>query len=241
MSGIDGLLEDLIESQVENLIQEDSYYQLLATPLKSADSIKKEHKRQLIDFFKLTELRKQLETAPDLILNQLPDFTSKEEFDKIKSELDKSGDHFIHYIQNLNENESDKPILFQEIFGLSDETLLKIYELGADFVKNGKFEDANTLFVFLTTMAPHVPSYWIAQGVSLQALLKHEEAIQVFEAAKFLNPDNPAPYFYIIESLLMTKDKEKLDEELSLLRSLVTHLDPIEMKNWEEKLKNIHV
>ena len=53
MSKIDGLLEEMIESQVDSLVQEDSYYKMFETPLKPAASFKKAHRKQLVDFFKL--------------------------------------------------------------------------------------------------------------------------------------------------------------------------------------------
>ncbi len=240
MAKLEGLLEDLIESQVEGLIQEDSYYQMFATPLKPASAFKNAHKKQLLEFFKLTELRSQLENAPDLILTLMPKYLSKPEFDKIKLELDNSGDHFLRFIESMKE-ETEKPILFQEMFGLSDDTLLKVYELAVNLVKQEYYDDANTLFVFLATLAPHVPSYWIAQGACLQALGRHEEAVSVFSAAKFLNPSDPAPSAYSIESYQILKDQDKAKLELSLLKEVVKSLKNEEKAKWEQKINEIKI
>jgi tetratricopeptide (TPR) repeat protein len=235
MAKIDALLDELIESQVETLVQEDSYYQLFATPLKPASAIKQAHRKQLIEFFKLSELRSQLENAPTILMNLLPDFVSKQDFETIKAELDGSGEHFVHFIETMAE-ESERPILFQEMFGLSDDTLLHIYDLGVDLVKRNNYQDANTLFVFLTTLAPHVTSYWIAQGACLQTLNRHEEAVAVFSAAKFLNPLDPAPCAYSIESYMELKDLEKAKQELDGLKEIVKSLNGEEKKMWEQKL-----
>ncbi|HRD55946.1 MAG TPA: hypothetical protein PLC42_06070 [Parachlamydiaceae bacterium] len=237
MSKVDNLLEELIESQVDNLIQEDSYYQMFATPLKPASAFKQAHRKQLVEFFKLGDLREQLEHAPELMLELLPSFVSKEEFDQIKKELDSSGEHFVHFVESMSDKPSEKPILFQEMFGLSDETLLRIYDFGADLVKKENYEDANTIFVFLTTMAPHVPSYWIAQGACLQALDRHEEAVAVFNAAKFLNPKDPAPSFYTIESHLALKDNTRAKLELNTLKEIVSGMSGDEKTAWEQKMK----
>lgn len=239
MAKIDTLLDELIESQVESLVQDDAYYQNFATPLKSASQIKVEHRKQLIDFFKLTELRSQLESAPVLVENLLVDLISPAEFDKVKAELDKSGEHFISFIGSMGKDSGEKPILFQEMFGLSDETLLHIYDLSVDLVKKGKYEDANTLFVFLTTLAPHVPSYWIAEGACLQALNRHEEAIAVFNAAKFLNASDPAPVAYSMESYYMLKDMSSAKAELEALKEIVKSLPADEKSNWEKKIKEM--
>lgn len=241
MSKVDTLLEDLIESQVDNLIQEDSYYQMFATPLKPAKAFKQAHRKQLIEFFKLTELREQLEHAPELLLEHLPNFVPKEEFDQIKKELDNSGEHFVRFVESMSDEPSEKPILFQEMFGLSDDTLLHIYDFGADLVKKENYEDALTVFVFLTTMAPHVPSYWIAQGACLQALDRHEEAISVFNAAKFLNSIDPSPSFYMIESHLALKDNTRAKLEVNSLKEIISNLSGDEKNNWEQRIKGIVV
>lgn len=239
MSKLDVLLEELIESQVDGLIQEDAYYEMFATPLKPASSFKSDHRKQLIEFFQLKELRSQLEVAPSIILDLLPSYVSAEEFSKIKEELDQSGAHFLQFIETIEEKSDDKPILFQEMFGLSDDTLIQIYDLAVDLVKKGNYKDALTLFVFLTTLAPHVPSYWIAQGACLQALDRHEEAVAIFGAAKFLNPQDPAPLAYSIESYLILKEKEKVKEELQLMKEVVSNLPKDEKAKWEPKIKEI--
>jgi len=52
MSELDKILDDLVESEVEESLQPDSYYQLLSTPLKSASSIKEDHREQQGNFMK---------------------------------------------------------------------------------------------------------------------------------------------------------------------------------------------
>jgi tetratricopeptide (TPR) repeat protein len=237
MAQLDALLDDLIKSQVETLVQDDSYYQMLATPLKPASAIKQAHRTQLVEFFKLKDLRSQLENAPTILMELLPDFVSRQDFEVIKAELDNSGEHFVRFVESMAE-ESDRPILFQEMFGLTDDTLLHIYELSVDVVKKGNYKDANTLFVFLTTLAPHVSSYWIAQGACLQVLSRHEEAVAVFNAAKFLNPADPAPCAYSVESYIELKDAEKAKQELGVLKDVVKALEGEDKKIWEQKLKD---
>ena len=73
-------IEQFVESQVETLVQDDSYYQMFATPLKPPSAFKKAHREQLMDFFKFAELRAQLEEAPKIVLELLPNFVLPEEF-----------------------------------------------------------------------------------------------------------------------------------------------------------------
>lgn len=234
-------IESFVESQVETLVQEDSYYQPLATSLKPPSAFRKQHREQLMDFFKFAELRAQLEEAPKIILELMPSLVTPEEFDKIKEELNKSSDHFLRAGLSMHDDPSEKPILFQELFGLSDDTLIHVYDLGVDLVKKSNYKDGNSLFAFLTTMAPHVASYWISQGVCLQALNEHEDAIAMFSSAKFLSPTDPAPSAYTIESHLILKNNDKAKFELDVLKNIVQALNGDEKTTWEAKIKEITI
>lgn len=184
------LLNELIESQVEELIQSDDFYQKLATPLKSASVIKQEHRQQLTEFLQFKEQIARLDQAQKLITDLMPSFIPPVEFDKIKQELDNSGAHFSDFMEKAED--SDRPILLQEMFGLSDETLMHVFALGKDLIEKGHFQDACSLFAFLTTLAPHVPSYWILEGVCFENLNLHEETKAAFTAANFLKENTLA-------------------------------------------------
>lgn len=231
-------IEDIVKSQVEAIIPDESQYQMFATPLKPPSAFRKAHQENLMDFFKFEELHEQLEQAPKIILSLMPNYLPSEEFNKIKSELDKSINQFILVAISMSET-SDKPILLQELFGITDDSLLKIYELGVDLVKKNNYKDGIALFVFLTTMSPYVPSFWIAQGVCLQALNSHEDAIELFKNAKILKPSDPVPFAYLIECYLILKKNDEAKTELEALKSTVETLQDGEKKNWEQKIKEI--
>lgn len=240
MSQIDVLIEELIDSEIEGLIQEDSYYNLYATPLKPASTIKAEHRKQLKETFKLTDLRRHLDKAQSLILHLMPNYVPAEEFTKIKKEIEESGTHFIHFAETMSED-ADKTIFLQDMFGLSNETLVHAYDLASDQVNKGHIEDAYDIFVFLGTMAPYVPSYWIAQGICLASLNRHKEAIEAFTAAKLLHPADPLPLAYIIESRLTLKEMNDAKQELEALKKIVKTLGKEDREKWEKKINNFKI
>ncbi|HEV8052680.1 MAG TPA: hypothetical protein VGP47_09305, partial [Parachlamydiaceae bacterium] len=164
-----------------------------------------------------------------------------QEFDKVKEEIDNSSDHFLRFIISEFDEASGKPILFQEMLGLSDDTLLHIYDLGAVLIEKGNLKDAKVLFTFLTTLAPYVESYWIALGVCFQELKHPEDAILAFGAAKFLKPMDPAPSFYTIESYLLLKEHDKAKLELETLKNTMADLDSKEKEKWEQKVKGLAI
>lgn len=235
-------IEDIAKSHAEATLPDESYYQNFATPLKPPSAFRNAHRNQLEEFFKFEELREQLEESQKLILSLMPTFITKDEFLKLKGEIDKSIDHFILVALSMGKDLSpDKPLLFQELFGISDDSMIRIYELGSDLVKKNNYKDGNALFVFLSTMAPHVSSYWISQGVCLQAMDRHEDAVEIFKAAKFLKPSDPMPSSYILESLINLKNSEQAKIELEALKNIVHLMDGEDKKSWEQKINGINI
>jgi len=236
------ILDELIDKEVDTLLEKDAFYQLLSTPIKPASVIKQQHRRHLVEFFKLTDLHTQLDAAQSLILNGLPNLISSLDFSKVKDEFDKSSDHFFSFVEMQEEEEDEKPenpVLLQEMFGFSNETLLHVYALGTNLVEKSNIADARVLFTFLTTLAPHVSSYWIALGVSLQELNKKEDATISFGAANFLEPMDPAPLFYILECYLDLKEKDKAKLEVDELKKVLPGLEKDERAMWVQKINNL--
>ncbi len=227
---MDNIIE-LVESQVSELIQHDDYYQGLATPLKSAAVVKQEHKTQLSEVLNFKEQRIRLNHAQKIIIDLMPTHVSPAEVTKINEEFDKSVSHFSNF-----KIETDKPLLFQDMLGFSDETLLHIYSLGLNLVKIGQFQDALALFNFLTMLTPHVTSYWILEGICFQHLNLHKEALAAFSAAKFLNPIDPLPIAYSIECYRSLKETDLLRQEVQLLEKIVTALEAKERDIWYNRL-----
>lgn len=236
MNNMEAVLNDIIEGQVDALIQDEAHYQCYATPLKNAKTARQIHRDQLVDFFKLSDLRSYFEKGQNLVFTLMPNFVSPENFAKIKNEMDHSIQHFIGYIiSSPKENyaNKEKPVLLQEMFGLSNETLLQIYDLAGDLVNKANYSDALSLYIFLTILAPHVQNYWIAQGVCFQALDRHQEAVAVFNCAKVINAANPAPYAYSVESYAILKEIDQVKVESDLLNKVILGLDPKEQVKWK--------
>ncbi len=235
------ILDDLVEKEVDTLLEKDAYYQLLSTPIKPASVIKQQHRRQLVEFFKLTDLHTQLDTAQSLILRGLPDLISAQDFSKVKNEIDESTEHFLSFVdmQDEEDEKPENPVLLQEMFGFSNETLLHVYDLGANLLEKGIIQDARVLFTFLTTLAPHVSSYWIGLGVCLQELNKKEDAIIAYGAANFLDPMEPAPLFYILECYMALKETDKAKLEVDELKKVLPNLEKSERAIWEQKINTL--
>ena len=123
-------LNELLMTVTDSLVQTDDSYP--STPFKSATALKEQHKQELAEFLKFKDLNQRLEIALDLILSRMPSFLPPETFNKIKEEFDHSDIFLSHFMETAEE--SDTPTLFQDIFGISDEPLLHIYDFGRELV-----------------------------------------------------------------------------------------------------------
>lgn len=215
--------QEVLESQMSPLLQEDSDYEYYATPLKPAKAIKQAHANQLKEFIKFKEIHTQLDKAAELIPQLISDST-------VKNELDQSGKNFFQSI------EEEKEASLQEMFGLSDETLIQIYAKSVELIENKNFEEAFTLLVFLTTLAPHVPSYWIAEGVCLQNLTRHAEAIEVFNVVKLLGASHLESFTYAIESHLALKNKDGAKQALEEFKEALNSYEGEDKRKWENSM-----
>ena len=108
-------------------------------------------------------------------------------------------------------------------------------------MKKNNYKEGVSLFVFLTTMTPYVQSFWLAQGVCLQGLNRHEDAIEIFKTAKLLKPADPIPLAYLIESYTTEKLNTEAKTEFDALKSLVESLEGDNKTRWEQKIKEINV
>ena len=95
----------------------------------------------------------------------------------------------------------------QEILEFSDETLGKFYRAAHQLLEHQRYEDAANAFIFLVTLNPYHPEYWMDLGAALQLCKNYEEAIDAYEIAAIYNIENPLPYFYLAKCLFAIHDR----------------------------------
>lgn len=211
----------------------------MGTAAFAAHAFKQEHREQLFQQYRLRELEKQIAEAIEICMRLLPQSTSAAAFAKVKNEIDNSTAHLLNYVQSIDQQTTEKTILFQEMLGLSDETLNHMYALAASLFQAANFHDAHLIFQFLTLLAPDVLCYWISQGSCLHAKGLFQEALVSLEVAKSLNPHDPLPYTYIIPTLLLLNHENQAHEELDQLKEIISALPSDETALWSEKIAHL--
>src|SRR5262245_30398818 len=84
----------------------------------------------------------------------------------------------------------------QEILGFSNETMSKFYGAAYELFGQKRNEEAADAFLFLATLNPQNPQYWLGLGMSTQLCHDYELAIDAYEQAALADISSPVPYFY---------------------------------------------
>lgn len=220
-------LKDFVDAQAKLYLEDDAYYEGMATPLKPASLLKKEHLEHIKNTLLMKEFRDSLSKAISLIFNDLSKSIRPDEFAKIKNELENILDFLA---QPVEEDKSSagarKPILFHKMWKISDNTLQHLHHFSNSLIHEKNYEDANAMLTFLVTLAPEISRFWSSRALCLQALHRDDEAFQVLNIAKILSPDDPVPLIYNCNGLLRLKEKQKaLDELKNLQACMEAHPD----------------
>ena len=227
----DVLFDELIAPQIDQLLEDDAFYEAFATKLKPQAAIKADHRRQIVEFLKIKDLRESFIKAEQLIREHLPKLISPGEYTNFTNEFDNSINYFIEKTHSAHEEE---PITLQKMFGLSNTNIFHIFELARNYTQNKQLEDAKNIFILLTMISPTTASFWLALGTCFQALGKDAEAIEIFQITKTLNPKDPSPFIYAAESYLRLKNREKAQKEIETASPL---FQEAEKGSWQESLQ----
>lgn len=225
-------LKEFVDSQVDFFLEDDSYYQHMATPLKSAEHLKQEHRNRIKKSLLMKEYRESIAKAVALILSKMSHYVRPEEFEKVKSEMEHIIDHLANPVEvDMGGTEEAQPLLFRKLWGISNDTLLHIHHFANALIQQKHYNEANHVLTFLVTVAPDIAGFWTSRGICLQALHHDDEAFQVFNVSRILAPEDPIPIIYICNGYLRLKDKKKAADELKKLEDCLHH-HPDQKKTW---------
>lgn len=104
----------------------------------------------------------------------------------------------------------------QDILGFSDQTVNKLYHAAHQLLEHQRYTDAANAFVFLVTLNPYRPHYWMGLGASLQFCHEYESAIDAYEMAALYKVEDPLPYFYLAKCLFAIHDRRSALQAIDL-------------------------
>lgn len=83
------------------------------------------------------------------------------------------------------------------ILGMKKSLIEARYALAHQLYAAGKYEDAETLFLWLTTYAGDTETYWMGLGACRQARENYDGALEAYQVAALDSSlQDPAPFYY---------------------------------------------
>ena len=230
----------LLEEIAEQCVEDESAYQLQATALKSAAAIRKEKKLQIMDFIENGPVRPHIQRALKFLKSEPASFLTEEQCKDIKNSLDKI-EHFAwEKLQEPKDSTKDPDQLeiFQEIFGLSNESLINIYRVGFHFYEEQHYEDALDIFMFLFILNPTVADFSYELGLCYKQLNNLTDALGSFILAANLNIEHVGANLGAASCFIDLHDKDQAKKHLDHVR-LLGENSPEKIEGWLENINSI--
>ena len=116
----------------------------------------------------------------------------------------------------------------RDLNGISDDEMDAVYSLAYDFYRTGRYDDAETLFQFLTIFDHFNVKYWLALGAVRQVKKDYKGAVQAYALiVGSLDIKNVDASYYAAECFLALGDRESA-------RSSIAHVREYADKKTEE-------
>ncbi|MBQ7618291.1 MAG: SycD/LcrH family type III secretion system chaperone [Desulfovibrio sp.] len=110
------------------------------------------------------------------------------------------------------------------ILGIKENVIEARYALAHQLYNSGQYENAETMFRWLTAYASDTIAHWMGLAASRQALGNYDGAIEAYQmAALYSSLEDPAPFYY--SAICLLKQKKKEEAQISLNAAL-TLADP---------------
>ncbi len=97
----------------------------------------------------------------------------------------------------------------QEIWGIPEEKIDKIYQFACDLYDEKRDEDASDVFLLLTTLRPDGLAFWKGLAFSSQRKSDFAAALIAYEYALALDPTHAELYPYYLRTLCELDRKEQ--------------------------------
>lgn len=127
---------------------------------------------------------------------------------------------------------------WQDFLGLSEETLLWLYQIGRRHYEQKLLEESSVIFHLLVMLNSLDSDCWIGLGFSQKSLLQLQEALDSFATAIVLSPENPIARYQSATLYLELGQFEDAIIELEILSEIVQKENLNSFKSEVEELLN---
>lgn len=104
----------------------------------------------------------------------------------------------------------------KDISGLDDDDIEALYAIGYNFYKQGKYDEAESMFQYICLYAHLEPRFWMALGNCRQMQKNHQKAIDAYGFSYMIEQDDPWPPIQAAVCYLALGNKELAKDSLEL-------------------------
>jgi len=97
---------------------------------------------------------------------------------------------------------TNEKVSFQQQLGITQEQLIKFYELGVKFYEQGNFEQSRSIFLLICLLNPTMNVLWKALGMAAEQQKDFEAAALAYSFAGELTIDNLECYYHAADCFL---------------------------------------
>ncbi|MBB65301.1 MAG: hypothetical protein CMO81_09580 [Waddliaceae bacterium] len=123
---------------------------------------------------------------------------------------------------------------YQDLFGYSDETMMKFYTKAKGLFDSGEYKKAADAFFFLGSLNPTMAGYWFGQGLAEQRCERYQKALLAYGSCVAANPVDPRAYLYLGECLYKLGYMQQAEEMFLFAIPLA---EPTEFKKVKKDLE----
>ncbi|MCB1213705.1 MAG: SycD/LcrH family type III secretion system chaperone [Chlamydiia bacterium] len=116
---------------------------------------------------------------------------------------------------------------FQEIIGYSQESMDVFYLQARKLYMKGLYEKANSAFLFLTTLNPFVPGYWVGMGLCEQMREDYHAALAAYGMASLSDDRDPYPHYYSAICYYYLNERDNARHSMELAQEYISDRDDL--------------
>lgn len=213
-----------------------------ADPLASKNKIRQNIKENLAG----EEYRERIPKAYQSLQKDLRSHLSRvqfealtDEFGQIYDKLELLSKQKADSFDELLEKMDAIPDSFQEIMGLSDETIEHCYQSGCRCFEAHHYKEAADIFFLLSVLSPYRFNIWLSQGLAEKKARHYDKALRAFAMATLIDMANIAPHIHSIECYLALHEMQNARDAWDLARNTVKKYPTEKAKEYETYLMNL--
>lgn len=203
-----------LKNRIEIYTAEHATEIIKPNPLMNTEQQLSVFKLNLQNIIDSNEANEEMRHALAILSKLMPHSIPKETWDLIHEEFSSCEEKLLSYLEEHQETSENGFVPIYEMCGFTVPTLVYCYEFGQSLYNKKYFKDAKSIMLFLIRLSPLMPEFWIAAGMCEKQLGHHQEAIQLFQLAQTVFPDQASLHIYCADNYLAINQNKHAQIEL---------------------------